>query len=224
MGNANALARALNRFCGQIGILIRRAHSGESFATESFSFGQSEGRIFCSPVANREGWFMRRLVTLTVVATVALGTAVASAADYPRKLASSPQLAQATETPRNETGGWAPAEVTTAVLEQHNAVLGRQVRSSAGEDMGRVVNVVVDQSGQLRAAIIHFGGFLGVGNRKIAVDWNALHFATAATKDDRITLGLTRDQVKAAPEYKDGRPLVVIGTAASLPQSYPASE
>jgi hypothetical protein len=53
---------------------------------------------------------MRRLVTLTVVATVALGTAVASAADYPRKLASSPQLAQATETPRNETGGWAPAE------------------------------------------------------------------------------------------------------------------
>ena len=50
--------------------------------------------------------------------------------------------------------------MTTAVLEQHNAVLGRQVRSRAGEDMGRVVNVVVDQSGQLRAAIIDFGGFL----------------------------------------------------------------
>ena len=168
---------------------------------------------------------MRRLITLTVVATVALGTAVASAADYPRKLASWPQLAQATETPRDETGGWvAPAEATTAVLERHDAVLGRQVRSSADEDMGRIVNVVVDQSGQVRAAIIDFGGFLGVGNRKIAVDWNALHFATGATKDDRITLDLTRDQVKAAPEYKDGRPLVVIGTAASLPQSYPASE
>ena len=114
----------------------------------------------------------------SIVATVALGTAVASAADYPRKLAPWPQLAQATETPRDETGGWAPAEVTTAVLEQHDAVLGRQVRSIAGEDMGRVVNVVVDQSGQVRAAIIDFGGFLGVGNRKIAVDWNALHFAT----------------------------------------------
>ena len=104
---------------------------------------------------------------------------------------------------------WAPAEVTTAVLEQHDAVLGRQVRSIAGEDMGRVVNVVVDQSGQVRAAIIDFGGFLGVGNRKIAVDWNALHFATTATKDDQITLDLTRDQVKAAPEYKEGRPFVV---------------
>ena len=113
--------------------------------------------------------------------------------------------------------------MTTAVLEQHDAVLGRQVRSSADEDMGRIVNVVVDQSGQVRAAIIDFGGFLGVGNRRIAVDWNALHFATGANKDDRVTLDLTRDQVKAAPEYKDGRPLVVIGTTES-PQSYPASE
>ena len=58
------------------------------------------------------------------------------------------------------------------MLEQHDAVLGRQVRSIAGKDMGRVVNVVVDQSGQVRAAIIDFGGFLGVGNRQIAVDWN----------------------------------------------------
>ena len=165
------------------------------------------------------------MLTAGIVATVTMGTAVAPAAHYPRKLAPPwPQLAQTTETPRDETGGWTPAEVTTAVLEQHDAVLGRQVRSIAGEDMGRVVNVVVDQSGQVRAAIIDFGGFLGVGNRKIAVDWNALHFATTATKDDQITLDLTRDQVKAAPEYKDGRPLVVIGTTESLPPSHPASK
>ena len=174
----------------------------------------------------REGWLLHPLLTLiaALVATIALGTAVASASDYHRRLAPWPQLAQATEAPRDETGGWAaPADVTTAVLEQHDAVLGRQVRSSADEDMGRIVNVVVDQSGQVRAAIIDFGGFLGVGNRRIAVDWNALHFATGANKDDRVTLDLTRDQVKAAPEYKDGRPLVVIGTTES-PQSYPASE
>jgi hypothetical protein len=164
----------------------------------------------------REGWFTRPLITLTaaIVATIALGTAAASAAG--------PQLAQATETPQDETSGWAaPAGITTAVLKQQDIepVLGRQVRSSAGEDMGRIVNVIVDRTGQVRAAIIDFGGFLGVGNRRIAVDWNAFHFGSAAI----ITLDLTRDQVKAAPEYKDGRPLVLIGTAENL-QSYPASE
>ena len=90
------------------------------------------------------------MLTAGIVATVTMGTAVAPTAHYPRKLAPPwPQLAQTTETPRDETGRWAPAEVTTAVLEQHDAVLGRQVRSIAGEDMGRVVNVVVDQSGQV---------------------------------------------------------------------------
>ena len=49
-------------------------------------------------------------------------------------------------------------------------------RSAADENMGRIVDVLVDRSGQVRAAIIDFGGFLGVGSRKIAVDWNALHF------------------------------------------------
>ena len=165
---------------------------------------------------------MRPLITLTaaILAIRALCPAVASAGDYPRS-APLQQIAQAADTPRDETAGWAPAEVTVTVLQQHDAVLGRQVRSSAGEDMGRVVNVVVDQSGQVRAAIIDFGGFLGVGNRKIAVDWNALHFAAGGK--DPIMLDLTRDQVKAAPEYKDGRPLVLIGTAENL-QAYPASE
>jgi hypothetical protein len=168
------------------------------------------------------GWLMHPLVTLTaaILAIMALCAAVASAADRPRS-APLQQIAQTADTPRDETAGWAPAEVTVTVLEQHDAVLGRRVRSSAGEDMGRVVNVVVDQNGQVRAAIIDFGGFLGVGNRRIAVDWNALHFAPGGK--DPILLDLTRDQVKAAPEYKDGRPLALIGTAESL-QTYPASE
>ena len=90
------------------------------------------------------------------------------------------------------------------------SVLGKEVRSSAGEDMGRVVDVLVDQTGQIRAAVIDFGGFLGVGNRKVVVEWSALHFAPA-DQPDRISLDLTRNQVKQAPEYKPGKPVVVLG-------------
>ena len=89
-------------------------------------------------------------------------------------------------------------------------VLGKEVRSSAGENMGRIIDVLVDQTGHVRAAVIDFGGFLGVGNRKVVVDWTALHFAPADQRD-RISLDLTRDQVKQAPEYKPGKPVVVLG-------------
>jgi hypothetical protein len=92
------------------------------------------------------------------------------------------------------------------------AVLGAAVHSSAGEDMGHIVQVLVDQAGLARAAVIDFGGFLGVGSRKVVVDWGALHFAPD-NQSQQITLDLTRDQVKAAPEYRTGKPVVVLGAA-----------
>lgn len=99
---------------------------------------------------------------------------------------------------------------TVLPYQDVQSVLGKEVRSSADEDMGRIVDVLVDRNGQVRAAVIDFGGFLGVGNRKVVVDWTALHFAPA-DQPDRISLDLTRNQVKEAPEYKPGKPVVVLG-------------
>ena len=97
-----------------------------------------------------------------------------------------------------------------------HGVLGREVRSAADENMGRIVDVIVDRAGMVRAAVIDFGGFLGVGSRKIVVDWNALHFGRVANKSDSITLELTKEQVTAAPEYKEDSPIVVLGASGSL--------
>ena len=109
-----------------------------------------------------------------------------------------------------------PPSVTIIGASEAHGVLGREVRSPADEDMGRIVDVIVDRLGTVRAAVIDFGGFLGVGSRKIVVDWNALHFGRIANKSDSITLELTKEQVMAAPEYKDGTPIVVLGASGSL--------
>jgi PRC-barrel domain len=111
-----------------------------------------------------------------------------------------------------------PREPTVTVFDHREVqgTLGKQVRSAADEDMGRIVDVIVDRGGQVRAAIIDFGGFLGVGSRKIAVAWNALRFSPNADKVERIALELTRDQVRAAPEYKEDKPVVVLGASGSL--------
>jgi hypothetical protein len=109
-----------------------------------------------------------------------------------------------------------PPSVTIIGASEAHGVLGREVRSPADEDMGRIVDVIVDRPGTVRAAVIDFGGFLGVGSRKIVVDWNALHFGRIANKSDSITLELTKEQVMAAPEYKEGTPIVVLGASGSL--------
>ena len=109
-----------------------------------------------------------------------------------------------------------PPSVTVIGAGDARGILGRDVRSAAGEDMGPIVDVIVDRSGTVRAAVIDFGGFLGVGSRKIVVDWNALHFGQITNKKESITLELTLEQVKAAPEYKEGTPIVVLGASGKL--------
>jgi len=109
-----------------------------------------------------------------------------------------------------------PPSMTIIGAKDAHGVLGRDVRSPANEDMGHIVDVIVDRTGTVRAAVIDFGGFLGVGSRKIVVDWNALHFGQVASNTDAITLDLTKAQVAAAPEYKEDKPIVVLGAAGSL--------
>jgi sporulation protein YlmC with PRC-barrel domain len=100
--------------------------------------------------------------------------------------------------------------------QQVTAILGKNVRGRNGEDMGRIVDVIVNRDGQVRAAIVDFGGFLGVGSRKIAVDWSALRFEPSG-KPDRISVDLSRNSVRLAPEYKEGTPVVVLGPELSQP-------
>src|SRR5262245_59761307 len=106
--------------------------------------------------------------------------------------------------------------------QEGSAILGKSVRSNAGEDMGRIVDVIVGRDGGIHAAIIDFGGLLGIGTRKIAVDWKALDFAPVG-KPGTITLELTRNQVRLAPQYKRGEPLVVVGTASGAPAARAAA-
>ncbi len=116
----------------------------------------------------------------------------------------------------DSTGVAEPPSVTVLNNHEVEGILGRQVIGAAEENMGRIVDVIVDRDGRVRAAVIDFGGFLGVGSRKIAVDWNALHFPPPGQPNAKISLDLTRDQVKAAPEYQEGKPIVVLGALGKL--------
>jgi hypothetical protein len=45
-------------------------------------------------------------------------------------------------------------------------VLGREVRTRVEEDVGRVVDLLADRQGRVQAAVIEFGGFLGIGRER----------------------------------------------------------
>ncbi len=108
-----------------------------------------------------------------------------------------------------------PAVVTEtpAVLvddKRLESILGKGVQSASGETLGNVTDILVDSDGAVRAAIVDFGGFLGVGVRKIAVAWSALHFVQGKSAITAV-LNMNKDQLRVAPEYHAGEPIVIIG-------------
>jgi hypothetical protein len=159
---------------------------------------------------------MRAIGRLFAVILYGLGAVAVRAAEEPPAAQSEPAPAPPPPAPVVPKEAAPPPSVTIIGASDAHGVLGREVRGAADENMGRIVDVIVDRSGKVRAAVIDFGGFLGVGSRKIVVDWNALHFGKIANKKDSISLELTKAQVAAAPEYKEDAPIVVLGASGTL--------
>ena len=151
-----------------------------------------------------------------LITTVTVAAFFAVAVNAPAVAENAPAAASSEPADQPSTEGAEPASVTVLNNHEVEGILGRPVLSADDENMGRIVDVIVDRSGRVRAAVIDFGGFLGVGSRKIAVDWSALHFPPPGQPNAKVTLDPTRDQVKAAPEYQDGKPIVVLGALGKL--------
>lgn len=80
--------------------------------------------------------------------------------------------------------------------------------------MGRIVDLLVDAQGRVRAVVLDVGGFMGVGSRKVAVAWSALRFATGKN-GPVISIEIPPDRIKSWAEYIDGRPVAILGAAAA---------
>ena len=104
--------------------------------------------------------------------------------------------------------------ITHTVLYHPESVLGKELLV-AGRNAGRIIDVLTDPSGHVSAAVIDYGGFLGLGSRKIAVAWSDLHFAPGS--NGVVSTDISAERLKAAPEVKPGQPVVVISSNDQQP-------
>ena len=101
------------------------------------------------------------------------------------------------------------------------AILGEPVVGTDGKAVGRLIDVIVDASGVPQSAAIDFGGFIGIGSRKILVPWSALRFAPQAANRP-IILEMTPEQIKVAPDYKPSTPPAPAPAPPPAPAAAPA--
>lgn len=78
-------------------------------------------------------------------------------------------------------------------------IIGKSAYGAKGESIGSINDLLINSKGQVEAAIVDVGGFLGMGQHTVAVKWDQMKITPS---DSRVTVSMTKDQLKAAPEYK----------------------
>ncbi len=121
----------------------------------------------------------------------------------------SPVLAQATS-PAMPAPATAPAPVsdfffTEAWVPTHwraSEAIGQSVFNQGNERIGEIDELLIDGSGRVLAAVVGVGGFLGVGERKVAVSFRSFTMTRDDAGKPRLVVDLSSAILKNAPEYK----------------------
>lgn len=84
-------------------------------------------------------------------------------------------------------------------------VIGMDVTTPNQEDtIGDIEDLVLDsQSGNIRYAAISVGGFLGIGDKLVAVPWNSINVQQDQEGEIQLTLNMSREQLEQAPGFDE---------------------
>jgi sporulation protein YlmC with PRC-barrel domain len=146
---------------------------------------------------------MMRATLFGTTAAIALGLATFAA----------PATLRADDTTQTEAATTAPATSVDA-----ETLIGRNIVNPAGETIGEIESVVIDQDGTVRHVIVGVGGFLGVGERNVALPWESL---TISDNGETVVAAATKEQLEAMPEHR--YPEAITGGVYSYDQDLTAN-
>ena len=82
-----------------------------------------------------------------------------------------------------------------------STLIGAEVTTTNGEEVGPVNELIIDSQGQVVAIVIAVGGFLGMGEKDVAIGWDDVS-RTGNADDQELRITMTRDQLSSAPEFE----------------------
>ena len=77
----------------------------------------------------------------------------------------------------------------------------QDVYDPSDSTIGKIDDVLVSDTGQVNALVIGVGGFLGAGEKDVAVPFNAVKWTTKNNKP-YLTMNATKEELKAAQGLK----------------------
>lgn len=84
-----------------------------------------------------------------------------------------------------------------------NRFIGHSVMNAGGKSVGDINDLIFSKQGKVTAAVVGVGGFLGIGEKNVAVAMNKIDLVRDPQSGNlKLTTSLTKDQLKNAPQFK----------------------
>jgi len=125
--------------------------------------------------------------------------------------------------PMSPSGSMAQTFIDAQSSEQWLAtkLIGVSVTGPDKQKIGSINDLLFDQNGTIQAAVVGVGGFLGIGEKNVAISFKSLNL-TRTSEGDKAALQVSKTELEKAPDFK---PYVQLRPAAQpiRPQGMPGS-
>jgi len=140
------------------------------------------------------------LFLVSVPASVLAQTAPANDPATPPPVTALPD-ATAKESPPQPVEGQIVNQDKATLLA--SAIIGGSVYSPADESVGDVNDLVIKPTGEIEAVVVGVGGFIGIGEKEVAIALNRFTIEpTADFATTKLVLNATKEELQAAPAFK----------------------
>jgi sporulation protein YlmC with PRC-barrel domain len=76
------------------------------------------------------------------------------------------------------------------------------VHNLQNEEIGEIDDLIIDEGKNIRGVIISIGGFLGIGERRVAIQPGSLIITREGTDDLKAVVNTTKEELQNAQEFK----------------------
>ena len=81
-------------------------------------------------------------------------------------------------------------------------LIGTKVVNTANETIGDINEIILGKDGKVAAVIVGVGGFLGVGEREVAMSFESIRMSRDSNNNLVLTANTSKDTLKGAPEWR----------------------
>lgn len=155
-------------------------------------------------------------IALPVALTFATATSFAQSAPAPSPSEAPAERMETAPAPSPEPSATVPAPSSTTAERsagtftsaqsadewRSSKVIGLTVYNQANEKIGDVNDLILGPDGKIASAVIGVGGFLGMGEKLVAVAFSDLQLNRDADGAMRVTVNSTKEALESAPDFK----------------------